>query len=217
MWCTTLENKITFWKKLPSRLRVKAFIPYCRWRPIACILCSQNLAMAADDLAAQGANTWLRLILILCQAQIQNILCFFWFAECTSPAQLTCRSASSSGGKIKWVHCCFNQNWSLFLAMQLTLNCHWFCSGIGSLPDGTKSLDYLNWCWPTSMTMSPWSPYDITRPQCGHCGLAMPYGDIDLGQLRLRKWLVACWHKAITGTNLSSKVSLAFTWEQFHN
>ena len=30
----------------------------------------------------------------------------------------------------------------------------------------------------------------------------MPYGDIDLGQHWLRKWLVAWWHQAITWTNV---------------
>ena len=34
-----------------------------------------------------------------------------------------------------------------------------------------------------------------------HCGLMMPCGDIDLGQHRLRQWLVAWWHQAITWIN----------------
>ena len=41
-----------------------------------------------------------------------------------------------------------------------------------------------------------------------HCGLVMPYGDIDMGQHWLRQWLVASWHQAITQTivDFSSKV-----------
>ena len=35
-----------------------------------------------------------------------------------------------------------------------------------------------------------------------HCGLVMPYGDIDLGQHWLRWWLVAWRHQAITWTNV---------------
>ena len=35
-----------------------------------------------------------------------------------------------------------------------------------------------------------------------HCGLVMPYGDMDLGQHWLRQWLVAWWHQAITWTNV---------------
>ena len=46
------------------------------------------------------------------------------------------------------------------------------------------------------------TPQDLT-----HCGLLMPYGDIDLGQHLLRQWLVARRHQAFTCTNvdLSSK------------
>ena len=32
-------------------------------------------------------------------------------------------------------------------------------------------------------------------------GLVRPYGDLGLGQHRLREWLVAWWHQAITWTN----------------
>ena len=41
-----------------------------------------------------------------------------------------------------------------------------------------------------------------------HCGLVVPYGDIDLGQHRLRWWLLTWWHKVITWTyiDISSKV-----------
>ena len=41
-----------------------------------------------------------------------------------------------------------------------------------------------------------------------HCGLVMPYGDIDLGQHWLRHWLVAWQHQTITWTSIdiSSKV-----------
>ena len=35
-----------------------------------------------------------------------------------------------------------------------------------------------------------------------HSGLVMPYSDINLGQHRLQKWLVAWWHQAITWTNV---------------
>ena len=35
-----------------------------------------------------------------------------------------------------------------------------------------------------------------------HCGLVMPYGDINLGQHWLRKWLVVWQHRAITWTNV---------------
>ena len=34
------------------------------------------------------------------------------------------------------------------------------------------------------------------------CGLAAPYGDKDLDQHWLRKWLVAWWHQAITWSNV---------------
>ena len=35
-----------------------------------------------------------------------------------------------------------------------------------------------------------------------HCGMVMPYGDIELGQHWLRAWFVAWWHQAITWTNV---------------
>ena len=35
-----------------------------------------------------------------------------------------------------------------------------------------------------------------------HCGLVTPYGDTDLGQHWLRKWLVAWRHQAITWTSV---------------
>ena len=35
-----------------------------------------------------------------------------------------------------------------------------------------------------------------------HCGLVMPYGDIDLGQHWLRYWLAVWRHQAITWTNV---------------
>ena len=48
----------------------------------------------------------------------------------------------------------------------------------------------------------------ISLEALAHCGLVMPYGNIDLGQPWLRQWLVAWCHQAITSTNvdLSSKV-----------
>ena len=35
-----------------------------------------------------------------------------------------------------------------------------------------------------------------------HCGLVMPYGDINLGRHWYRWWLVAWWHQAITWSNV---------------
>ena len=35
-----------------------------------------------------------------------------------------------------------------------------------------------------------------------HCGLAMPYADINLGQHQSRQWLVTWWHQATTWTNV---------------
>ena len=69
-----------------------------------------------------------------------------------------------------------------------------------------------------------------------HHGLVMPYDDIYVGQHWLRKWLVAWWHQAITGTNVDlsqvrssdinlgaisqkpwiSKISLKITYKKFH-
>ena len=45
-------------------------------------------------------------------------------------------------------------------------------------------------------------------PLLTHCGLVMPYGNIDLGHHWFRKWLVTWQHQAITLTNvdLSSSV-----------
>ena len=52
-----------------------------------------------------------------------------------------------------------------------------------------------------------------------HCGLVMPYGNIDLGQHQFRWWLVVWWRQAITWTNvdLSRHWGLgAFPYRKFH-
>ena len=49
-----------------------------------------------------------------------------------------------------------------------------------------------------------WNNFRMTRVnvKLTHCGLVTPYGDIDLGQHWLRKWLVAWRHQAINWTNV---------------
>ena len=50
-----------------------------------------------------------------------------------------------------------------------------------------------------------------------HCGLVVPYGDINLGHHWLRQWLVAWGLQAITWTNVdfSSMGSVTFIWGHF--
>ena len=50
-----------------------------------------------------------------------------------------------------------------------------------------------------------------------HCGLVMPYGEINLSQHWLRQWLVAWWHHAITYPMLTYHQygPVAFTGGQF--
>ena len=47
-----------------------------------------------------------------------------------------------------------------------------------------------------------WQPFCSGLSVLTHCGLGTPYGDIDLGQLWLRWWLVAWWHQTFTWTNV---------------
>ena len=48
-----------------------------------------------------------------------------------------------------------------------------------------------------------WVSYIYTRlKELMHCGLMSSYGEKDLGQHRLRKWLVAWWYQAMTFTNI---------------
>ena len=42
----------------------------------------------------------------------------------------------------------------------------------------------------------------VLEKSLNHCGLVMPYGEINLGQHRLRLWLVAWQHQAIIWTNV---------------
>ena len=60
-----------------------------------------------------------------------------------------------------------------------------------------------------------WSFYDIWHQSFSnltHCGLVTPYGNINLCQHRLRLWLVAWWHQAITWTNVDFSEVMAFIW-----
>ena len=47
-------------------------------------------------------------------------------------------------------------------------------------------------------------PVYVFHPHLTHCGLVMPYGNIELDQHWLRQWLVAWWHQDITWTNVNS-------------
>ena len=51
-----------------------------------------------------------------------------------------------------------------------------------------------------------------------HHGLVIPYGNTDLGQHRLRQWLVAWWHQVLPEPMFTycQRQSLAFPWEQLH-
>ena len=59
----------------------------------------------------------------------------------------------------------------------------------------------LNWQL-ISHTGSRLGPMKIAPTKLTHCGLAMQYGDIDLGQYSFRYWLFAWWHQAVTWTNV---------------
>ena len=52
------------------------------------------------------------------------------------------------------------------------------------------------------MLSSKWQPFCACRSVWNQCGRVMPYGTIDLNQHRLRYWLVAWWHQAITWTSV---------------
>ena len=52
------------------------------------------------------------------------------------------------------------------------------------------------------MASAKWRPFYLDLIVLTHCGLVTPYGDRDLGQHWLRKWLVAWQHQAITWTNI---------------
>ena len=64
-------------------------------------------------------------------------------------------------------------------------------------------------CWPFCLGLNVLTLQGAVMYMCQcnassltHCGLVTPYGNINLGQLWLRQWLVAWRHQAITWTNI---------------
>ena len=74
----------------------------------------------------------------------------------------------------------------------------------------TVIIYYILWTRPASILVYITQPNALT-----HCGT---YGDIDLGQHRLRKLLVAWLHQVFTWTNdhLLSVRPVTIVWGQFH-
>ena len=77
--------------------------------------------------------------------------------------------------------------------------------------------------------LDTWHP-DVSAWTEKHCALVTPYGDIDLGQHRLRQWLVPRQHHAITWTNFdfslvryspkgnfTVNVQATFLYDEFEN
>ena len=67
---------------------------------------------------------------------------------------------------------------------------------------GSNALFMQGWHWPSWLLIF-WSwPLHEGCICLTHCGLVTPYGDMELGEHRLRQWLAAWRHQAITWTKV---------------
>ena len=103
---------------------------------------------------------------------------------------------------MQWKYCTFL---SILLSMKLEL--------LGARSYTLKKI----YC--TQYQSALWSLYGSVQHtlKLTHCGIVAPYSHIDLGQHRLRQWLAAWRHQAITWTNVDQWGSVAFNWDQFHS